>query len=109
VVWPQNQQLQFGDLTHKITTIVSWFGPQNQVGYDLSVALQNQREDEDNTGHALKSHSLLCLEASQARVSQSSLRLVEVRRRWCTWHHRESRLEKKPRMDGSMRWAIREV
>jgi hypothetical protein len=35
---PQNQQLRFGDLTHKITVTVSWFGPQNQVGYGLSVA-----------------------------------------------------------------------
>jgi hypothetical protein len=34
---PQNWQLQFGDLAHKITASVSWFGPQNQVGYSLSV------------------------------------------------------------------------
>jgi hypothetical protein len=26
---PQNQQLRFVDLAHKITTTVSWFGPQN--------------------------------------------------------------------------------
>jgi hypothetical protein len=26
---PQNQKLRFGDLTHKITPMVSWFGPQN--------------------------------------------------------------------------------
>jgi hypothetical protein len=25
---PQNQQLRFGDLTYKITVILSWFGPQ---------------------------------------------------------------------------------
>jgi hypothetical protein len=35
---PQNRQLRFGNLAHKITAIVSWFGPQNQVGYGLSVA-----------------------------------------------------------------------
>jgi hypothetical protein len=34
---PQDEQLRFGDLTHKITVTVSWFGPQNQVGYGLSV------------------------------------------------------------------------
>jgi hypothetical protein len=34
---PQNRQLRFGDLGIKITTAVSWFGPQNQVGYGLSV------------------------------------------------------------------------
>jgi hypothetical protein len=28
--------------------MVSWFGPQNQVGYGLSVAPQNQWEDEDD-------------------------------------------------------------
>jgi hypothetical protein len=49
---PQNQQLRFGNLAHKIAMMVSWFGPQNQVGYCLSVASQNQREDEDGAGHA---------------------------------------------------------
>jgi hypothetical protein len=34
---PQNRQLWFGDLAHKITMMVFWFGPQNQVGYGLSV------------------------------------------------------------------------
>jgi hypothetical protein len=34
---PQNRQLWFADLAHKITTTVSWFGLQNQVGYGLSV------------------------------------------------------------------------
>jgi hypothetical protein len=38
---PQNRQLRFGDLAHKITVTVSLFGPQNQVGYGLSVAPQN--------------------------------------------------------------------
>jgi hypothetical protein len=38
---PQNRQLRFGDLVHKITTAIFWFGPQNQVGYGLSVAPQN--------------------------------------------------------------------
>jgi hypothetical protein len=60
--------MRFGDLGHKITTTVSWFGHQNQVGYGLSVVPQNQWEDEDNAGHALRSSSLLCLEASRARV-----------------------------------------
>jgi hypothetical protein len=38
---PQNRQLWFGDLAHKITAVVSWFGPQNHVSYGLSVAPQN--------------------------------------------------------------------
>jgi hypothetical protein len=38
---PQNRQIRFGDLGLKITTTISWFGPQNQVGYDLSFAPQN--------------------------------------------------------------------
>jgi hypothetical protein len=33
----QNRQVRFGDLAHKITATVSWFGPQNQVGGGLSV------------------------------------------------------------------------
>jgi hypothetical protein len=43
-------------------------------GYGLSVAPQNRREDEDGAGHALRSSGLLCLEASRARVSISSLK-----------------------------------
>jgi hypothetical protein len=38
---PQKRQLRFGDLGLKITVIVSWFGPQNQVGLSVSVAPQN--------------------------------------------------------------------
>jgi hypothetical protein len=34
----QNQQLRFGDLGFNITATVSWFGPQNQVDYGLSIA-----------------------------------------------------------------------
>jgi hypothetical protein len=39
---PQNRQLRFGDLGIKITATVSWFGPQNQACYGLSIAPQNQ-------------------------------------------------------------------
>jgi hypothetical protein len=58
----------------KITTIVSWFGPQNQAGYGLSVASQNRQEDEDDVGHASRSSDLLHVEASQSMISQSSLK-----------------------------------
>jgi hypothetical protein len=57
--------------------MVSWFGLQNQVGYGLSVAPENRWEDENNAGHASRSCVLLHLEASQARVSQSSLKTGE--------------------------------
>jgi hypothetical protein len=70
---PQNRQLWFGDLGLKITATVSWFGPQNQVGFGLSVASQNQRRDV-GAGHASRSSSLLGVEASLARVSQSDLK-----------------------------------
>jgi hypothetical protein len=39
---PQNWQLLFGDFGLKITASISWFGPQNHVGFGLSVAPQNQ-------------------------------------------------------------------
>jgi hypothetical protein len=70
---PQNRQLWFGDLGLKITTTVSWFGPQNQVGFGLSVALQNRRR-EVGAGHASRSSGLLGVEASLTRVSQSGLK-----------------------------------
>jgi hypothetical protein len=38
---PQNWQLWIGDLGIKITATVSWFVPQNHVGFGLSVAPQN--------------------------------------------------------------------
>jgi hypothetical protein len=66
---PQNQQVRFSDLAHKTTTTVSWFEPQNQVGCGLSVAPQNQWEDEDSVGHASRSSGLLCLEPCRTRVS----------------------------------------
>jgi hypothetical protein len=75
---PQNRQLQFGHLDIKITATVSWFGPQNQAGDGLSVALQN-RWEEDGAEHVLRSSDLLHREASRARVSQFASKLVEER------------------------------
>jgi hypothetical protein len=53
--------------------MVSWFGPQNQVGFGLSVVPQN-RWREVGAGHASRSSGLPGVEASLARVSQSSLK-----------------------------------
>jgi hypothetical protein len=64
---------EFSDLGLKITATVSWFEPQNHVGFSLSVAPQNRRR-EVGAGHVLISSSLLGVEASLARVSQSSLK-----------------------------------
>jgi hypothetical protein len=54
--------------------MVSWFWRQNQVGYGLSIAPQNRWEDEADAEPASRSSDLLRLEASQASVSQSSLK-----------------------------------
>jgi hypothetical protein len=70
---PQNRQLRFGDLSIKIIVTVFLFGHQNQADYGLSVAPQNRRK-EDGIGHALRYSSLLCLEASRARVSRFCLK-----------------------------------
>jgi hypothetical protein len=40
----QNRQLWFGDLGLKITVMITCFEPQNQTGYGLSIAPQNQHE-----------------------------------------------------------------
>jgi hypothetical protein len=40
-VWASKSVALFGDLGLKIITTVSWFVPQNQVGFGLSVAPQN--------------------------------------------------------------------
>jgi hypothetical protein len=52
---------------------VSWFGPQNQADFSLSVAPQNRRR-EVGVRHVSRSSGLLGLEASLARVSQSGLK-----------------------------------
>jgi hypothetical protein len=69
---PQNRQLRFGDLKLKITATVSWFGPQNQVGFGLSIVQQNRRR-EVGARHTSRSSSLLHVEASLAMVFQSGL------------------------------------
>jgi hypothetical protein len=65
--------LGFADLGLKITATVSWFWPQNQVGFGLSVAPQN-RWREVGVGHASRSSGVLRVEAILARVSQSGLK-----------------------------------
>jgi hypothetical protein len=70
---PQNRQLWFGDLGLKITATVSWFVPQNQAGFGLLVASQNQWR-EDGARHTSRSGGLLHLEARHARVSHSDLK-----------------------------------
>jgi hypothetical protein len=47
--------------------------PQNQAGFSLSVAPQNQRRDV-SAGHASRSSGLLHVKASLARISQSGLK-----------------------------------
>jgi hypothetical protein len=53
--------------------MVSWFGPQNEVGFGLSSAPQNRRR-EAGAGRASRSSGLFHVEASPARVFQSGLK-----------------------------------
>jgi hypothetical protein len=53
--------------------VISWFGPQNQVTFGLSVALQN-RWREVGVGLVSRFSSLLGMKASLARVFQSGLK-----------------------------------
>jgi hypothetical protein len=53
--------------------MVSWFVPQNQANFGLSVAPQNRRR-EVSAGHASRSSGLLGVEESLARVFQSGLK-----------------------------------
>jgi hypothetical protein len=52
--------------------MISWFGPQNQAGFGLSVAPQNQRR-EVGVKHASRSSGRR-VEASPARVFQFGLK-----------------------------------
>jgi hypothetical protein len=68
LVEPQNQGGGgFLGLGVKFTASVSWFGPQNEAGFGLSVAPQNRRR-EVRVGHTSRSSGLLRVEASLARV-----------------------------------------
>jgi hypothetical protein len=68
LVEPQNQGGgRFPGLGLKITTTFSWFGPQIQVGFGLSVAPQNRWREVD-VGHTSRSSGLLHVEASLTRV-----------------------------------------
>jgi hypothetical protein len=71
---PQNWQLRFGDLGIKITVTVSWFVPQNQVSFGLSVVPQNQWM-KVSVGHATRSSGFLHVETSLTKVSQSDLKI----------------------------------
>jgi hypothetical protein len=74
LVEPQNQGGEgFSSLGLKITATVSLLGPQNQAGFGLSVAPQN-RQRKVGAGHTLRFSSLLDVETSLARVSQSDLK-----------------------------------
>jgi hypothetical protein len=53
--------------------MISWFGPQNQVGFSLSVASQNRQREVD-AGHASRSSGFFHVEANLARVFQSGLK-----------------------------------
>jgi hypothetical protein len=72
-VWASKPTARFGDLGRKITVTVSWFGPQNQVGFVLSIVPQNRRR-EVSMEHASRSSGLLHVEASLVRVFQSGLK-----------------------------------
>jgi hypothetical protein len=69
----KNGSYGFGDLGLKITATVFWFGPQNQADFGLSIAPQN-RWREVSAEHTSRCSSLLGVEGSLARVSQSSLK-----------------------------------
>jgi hypothetical protein len=53
--------------------MIFWFGPQNQIGYGLSVVPKNRRKG-DGVGHASRFSGLLRMEASRGRVFQSGLK-----------------------------------
>jgi hypothetical protein len=54
---------------------VSWFVPQNQAGFSLSIAPQNRWREVD-ARHASRSNDLLHVKESLARVSQSDLKIA---------------------------------
>jgi hypothetical protein len=82
--------------------MISWFGPQDQLGYNLLVVPQNRWEDEDNIGYASRSSGLLGFPSLASR-------LVVARCGWCMWHHHGGHVEVKqetvgPMVLGAVQW-----
>jgi hypothetical protein len=100
---PQNRQLRFDDLCLKITVMVSCFGHQNQVVFDLSVVPQNRRR-EDGVGHASRSGGFAWKQVMLGFLSLAS-RLARHDGGWYTWNHHEGYVGIKLRTDESMRWT----
>jgi hypothetical protein len=86
----------------KIITTISWFGPQNQASYGLSVVPQNLQSMK--TARGMHQDLAACFAWKQVGLEFSSLtsRGVEARCGWCTWHHRECYVEVKRKTVGSM-------
>jgi hypothetical protein len=74
---PLGQVFWFGPQNDSYSLAISWFGPKNQAIYGLSVAPQNQREDEDGAGHASRSSGLLHL-----KIGGGATRIVHVASSW---------------------------
>jgi hypothetical protein len=86
---PKNWQLRFGGLGLKITATVSWFGPQNHVGYGLSVAPQNRRRMKtargtcrDLAGYFTWKQVGLGFSNLASRLTETRLRVVHVAPSW---------------------------
>jgi hypothetical protein len=83
---PQNRQLRLVNLTHKITTTVSWFGSQNQVGWGLSVCasklMSGWRLCEDTHRHPAASfitkHVRLGFPSFASKLVEERRRVVHV-------------------------------
>jgi hypothetical protein len=59
--------------------MVYWFGPENHVGFGLSVAPKKQREEVD-AGHGSRFSGLFRVVVSQVRVFQFTSKPAEARR-----------------------------
>jgi hypothetical protein len=103
---PQNWQLWFDNLAHKITVTVSWFGLQNQVGGGLSVCtskpMSGWRRCEDT-----HRHPVACFVVKQVGLGFPSLPQKWWRSDdgWCMWYHEGGHVEIKLKTDVSMRWT----
>jgi hypothetical protein len=82
---PQNQGQRFGDLGLKIIVTVSWFVPQNQVRGDLSICaskpMSGRRQCED-----MRRHLAACFIMKQVGLGFPSFASKLAKERWMVVH-----------------------
>jgi hypothetical protein len=117
VVWPQNHWVGFPSLGLKIgsyglviytSKLLRWFlGLGLKTKQAIVCRLRHKTNERMKTALGTRRDLVVWFTWKQVGLGFPSLvsRLLQARRRWCTWHHHRGHTRIKSKMDESMRWA----